>query len=78
MDFFKDLWTEVQAERRQIIETGVEKMLQDGKQGLLIVENLYGVILSADLSEKVPYGQILLMREELYANGSVPPPTEGG
>lgn len=65
-DLFDNLWKQVREERRKKIETACERMITDPEQrGVLIIENQYGVVLSADLTNTVPYGTVCFVREEI-------------
>lgn len=72
------LWKQIDDDRRAKIEAAVEQMITDPEQrGVLIRESQYGVLLSAELSSAVPYGTVIVKREDVY-NGIVSPPAKSG
>lgn len=73
MDAFKNLWAEVDAERREMVKAGIEKMIADPEgRGLLITQNQFGVILSADLSDTISAGMIYMNTQPIDLTGLYP------
>lgn len=69
MDFdddIRDLWKHVALSNVQKLEEACEKSLLDPqKRGVFVVENQYGTVLSAELSDRVPYGSIYIMKKQV-------------
>lgn len=68
-----------QRRRLKVVEEYCEKMLTSGEdKGVLIIENFASFEFKVLLSDRVPFGQIHIMKDEELYDRLVSPPAEGG